>query len=406
MKIIELTISDFEKFVDNHPLRNYAQTSKYAKVMGEKGYLYDYIGYTDDSNNLVAASLILTKKIGAFEKFAYAPKGFLINYYDENLLKMFILDISKYYKDKGFAFIKINPEIIIGELDINKLTTNYNRNVSIIDTLKDLGFKRRKEIRPLDFIFPRLNPYINLKTFNSKDINDSFKDIINNKNSALSIEVSSSREVSILYDFIKNNTYESVNYYRNILNTFKDESDLLLIKIDNEDALIKAQNRYEKEQEENNYWNQMIQNDNNEKNINEKMASDKRLIKYKDEMVYATEKLRKNKYEYIGGALIIKYKNRISIVVSGFNNIDAGYYLINYLIDNYKNDYDFLDLNGIASDFDSQSKYYEYNEFKLAFNPTIYEYIGEFDLVLNDMMFKRVQSKGLLSKEFYPSYKI
>ena len=109
MKIIELTISDFEKFVDNHPLRNYAQTSKYAKVMGEKGYLYDYIGYTDDSNNLVAASLILTKKIGAFEKFAYAPKGFLINYYDENLLKMFILDISKYYKDKGFAFINRNP---------------------------------------------------------------------------------------------------------------------------------------------------------------------------------------------------------------------------------------------------------------------------------------------------------
>ena len=39
MKVIELTIKDFEDFADNHPLRNYCQSSKYAKVMGEKGII-------------------------------------------------------------------------------------------------------------------------------------------------------------------------------------------------------------------------------------------------------------------------------------------------------------------------------------------------------------------------------
>ena len=35
---------------------------------------------------------------------------------------------------------------------------------------------------------------------------------------------------------------------------------------------------------------------------------------------------------------------------------------------------------------------------------TLYEFIGEFDLVINDNAFKRIKSKGLLSKEFIPSH--
>jgi len=413
MKIIELTIKDFDEFASNHPLRNYAQSSKYAKLMGEKGFNYDYIGYTDDSNNLVAASLILNKKIGSFAKFAYAPKGFLIDYYNTELLRMFVRDLGEYYKKRGFAFIKINPEIIIGELNAKKnFMPMYNQNVNIIDNLKDFGFKRRREIEPLDFIFPRINPYINLKEFDIKKIDDEYKEkIVSAGKNGFSVELATNKDIGILYDIIKNNTYEGINFYRNILNTFnKGEAELLLVKIDHETCLINAQKRYEREQDDNNYWNEMIQKDNNDKNLAEKMDSDKRLLKYKEEMVIATENLRKNKYQYVGGAIVIKYMNRVSTVVSGFdksgNYLDPSYYLYSSLIERYKDDYDFLDLNGLASNFNPETKYYVFNEEKLAFKPTIYEFIGELDLVLIENVFKRVQSKGLLSKEFYPSHKI
>ncbi|UKI29297.1 MAG: aminoacyltransferase [Clostridium sp.] len=49
-------------FAYNHPLRSYAQTVNYAKLMGEMGFSYDYIGYKDDMDNIVAGSLVLTKK--------------------------------------------------------------------------------------------------------------------------------------------------------------------------------------------------------------------------------------------------------------------------------------------------------------------------------------------------------
>ena len=97
-----------------------------------------------------------------------------------------------------------------------------------------------------------------------------------------------------------------------------------------------------------------------------------------------------------------------SIIANGVDkneaNLNVNYYLFKALIDRYRNDFDFLDLNGVASNFNQASKYWKFNEEKLDFKPTLYEFIGEFDLVINDNAFKRIQSKGLLSKEFIPSH--
>ncbi len=86
MKIKELTIQAFSEFTKNNPLRNYMQSEEYARVMGEEKYNYDYIGLVDETGLIMAATLILWKRIGFNTKYGYAPKGFLINYYDSNLV--------------------------------------------------------------------------------------------------------------------------------------------------------------------------------------------------------------------------------------------------------------------------------------------------------------------------------
>ena len=392
MRIVNLSLNDFNTFANNHTLRSYYQTSEYAKVMENKGYTYDYIGYMDNSNNLVAASLILKKKIGTFAKYVYAPKGVLIDYFDDPLLKL---------------FLKINPGISIGEIGSkNNFNVNYNQNVGIIDSLKNIGFKRRREIYPLDFLYPRIGAFINLKEFS---ISDELKNIIEISNqNGLSIEAADTKNIDILYDIAKNRTNEDINYYKNILNYFdKGSSELLLVKIDFEKCLINARTRYEEELNNNNYYNELIQTDATEENIIKKMQSDKDLLKYKEEVVIATDGLKLNKNKYIGGAVIVKYQNRVSIVLDAFEkeSFFAEYYLYNYLIETFKDSYEFLDLYGLASNFDYDSKYASFNKPKLDFNPNIYEFIGEFDMVLSELLFKKIQSKGLLSKEFLPSHK-
>lgn len=405
MRIVNLNTNEFTEFANNHPLRNYCQTIEYAKVMSDIGYTYDLIGYKDDSNNLVGASLILKKKIGTFAKYVYAPKGVLVDYYKTEILKMFIKDLSSHYRKKGYSFMKINPEIIIGEINKkSNYSSNYNQNVSIIDELKNMGFKRRREIYPLDFMFPRINPYINLRKYVENNEIKEIMDIANNN--GLSIEVLDKKDIDILYDIAKKDTYQSISYYKSILNHF-DSAELILVKANYEQCLINARERYNKELENNNYYNELIQTDNSNDTVNKKMQSDKDLLRYKNQVVDATAGLKYNKFKYVGGVVIVKYQNRVSIVLEDYDNdnVYAQYYLYNYLINVFKNSYDFIELNGLSSDFNDQYKYFDFNKTKLDFDPVIYEFIGEFDIVLNDLLFKKIQSKGLLSKEFLPSHK-
>lgn len=407
MKTVELTIQRFDEFAKNHPLRNYCQSSLYARYMGEQGYSYDYVGYEDDSGSLVAASLILFKRVGGLQKYAYAPKGFLIDYYNLDLLTKFIKDITKKYKKKKIVFLKINPEIIIGQLKPNKnFAGTYNKNVKIIDDLKDLNFKRRREVKSLELITPRINPYINLKKYQKDKLSDEVKnyiDIANNR--GLEYEIASSKEIGILYSFIKDCSKNCLNSYRNLLNIFSknDMAELVLIKVDYKNFLIQAKEAYEIELENNNEYNTKIQEEPNEENLNIKMTSDKVLLQLKNNIMEATEGLKKTQSEYIAGALVVKYLNRITIIASGYNddfaNLYPNYYLYNTLFEMYKDDYDYIDLNGLAADFSADSKYYDDNQFKLGFKPDIYEFIGEFDIIFDDTIFKRLQSRDLIAKE-------
>ena len=407
MRIVELSEKDFVNFTSGSPLKNYYQTPNYAKVMSDKGYTYDYIGYWNNSNNLVGASLILKKKIGTFAKFVYAPKGILVDYYDTELLKMFIKDLCSYYKKRGFSFLKINPEVIIGEVSKdNNYKVTYNQNVEIIDVLKNAGFKRRRELYPHDFLSPRINTFIDLKNF---ELSSEVERLLGTgEDNGLSIEIVSNNDLDILYEFTKDSTSESASFYKSILNHFNnDMSQVLLVKVNYEQYLINARERYENELENNNYYNELIQHDGSDEVVLGKMQSDKDLLRYKDEVVVATAGLKQNKFKYIGGALIVKYENRVSIALEGFENDDIlpKYFLYNYIINTYKDSFEFLDLNGLASSFDSNSKYEDFNKPKLDFNPLIYEFIGEFDIVLNELLFKKIQSQCLLSKEFLPSHK-
>ena len=176
MKIVELSNTQFDEFANMHPLSSYCETSKYALVMTDYGYSYDYIGMIDDQNRIVAATLVLTKKIKGNIKYGYSPKGFLVNYYSKDMLRAFISLLTDHYKHQDFVFIKFNPEIIIGETSIyNKLIMNYNGNVRIIDELKAFNIKRRLELKEFDLMMPRFNAYIDLKKFNIFDINRQFR---------------------------------------------------------------------------------------------------------------------------------------------------------------------------------------------------------------------------------------
>ena len=66
----------------------------------------------------------------------------------------------------------------------------------------------------------------------------------------------------------------------------------------------------------------------------------------------------------------------------------------------YQNKYTYFDLNGMTGDFTSENPYYGLNEFKLGFKPKVYEFIGEYDLIINEKKYKNLLVNGTLAKLF------
>jgi len=134
------------------------------------------------------------------------------------------------------------------------------------------------------------------------------------------------------------------------------------------------------------------------------MNSDKILEEYKQDIIYATTGLKKNEETYIAGAIVIKYENKITILISGvdknYNHLNPNYFLHNQILNMYKDEYEIADINGIANDFSEDSKYAGLNKFKMGFKPTITEYIGELDMIINEWIFKLVNRNNMLSNEF------
>ncbi len=406
MHIKELSIAEFNAFASSCPLGSYHQSSNYALFMAENNFEYDFLGYVDELGVIKAAALILIKKINISYKYGYSPKGFLLDYFDSNLLAAFTTDLRKYYAKK-LVFIKINPEIAIGEINKYSKIANYNQNIIIRDFLKNLGFHKLKDNLYFESIIPRFNAIVNLEEYSFANFDKNTKNKIRKaEKKGLIFNKVNREDCNNLYPLIQHDMSEF--YFKSYYNVFDKNNmcDLFLIKIDYEKYLINSKKLYDNELIINNELSEKLIYNSNELNINQKMNSDKTLLSYKNDIEIASLGLREKRETYIAGAFVIKYQNRISIISSGydkkFKHFNANYYLYYKILEYYKDTYKFADLNGITGDFSNSNPYKGLNTFKLGFNPHIYEFIGEFDFIINEKAYRLLMNKGLLAREFNP----
>ncbi|MBE6140310.1 MAG: aminoacyltransferase [Firmicutes bacterium] len=399
----ELTLNEFHEFANNHIIGNYYQSLKYALLKVEEGFEYEIIGLIEN-NQIKAAALILTKKIGNYS-YGYSPRGFLIDYKNLELLQKFSLLLKKYYSNKNFAFIKINPEIAIAKLNQKTNKFEPNSNYTIIDNLLKSGYEKLKDNLNFESLLPRFNAILNLSEFDLKKVNKNTRNKINKGiRKGLTLKKADKFGIDILYSLVQKKYPKKEFYFKDKFNIFnKDDSiDLFLVSIDSKQYLLNSQNKYHEELNTNNELNNLISTKFDSNLINKKMNSDRALTAYKNDITEATKLLNEEEI-FIAGALVIKYKNRIIFEVTGFDNLYSQFapnYFLHYAILNYyQKDYQFANLNGVSGDFENET-YKGLNRFKLGFNPDIYEYIGEFDLIIDQKAYENLKKNGVLAKEF------
>lgn len=404
MFIREMSLAEFKEFANTHFIGNFHESINYALIKAEEGFEYEFIAYGAD--DIVGAALILYKKIGNVY-FGYSPRGFLIDYSNDYLLEDFTNKIKEYYKNRNFAFIKINPEIAIAKLNNDTMNFEYNENYKIIDMLTKNGYKKLKNNMNFEALLPRVNAIIKLDGYDYNNLSKNTRNKVKKGiRKGLILEKANPDKLNIFYKFIKNKINRDEYYYNDFYNVFSKtlDVDLMLVKVDYKAFLINAQEAYNEELRRNASFNNKLITNNNANAINAKMNSDKALLSYKNDIAEASKNLNTGLETYVAGALVIKHQNRVIIQISGFNKamsrFSPNYFLYYALIKYYQQEYKYLDLNGITADLSKENHYYGLNRFKMGFNPDVYEYIGEFDLVIDEKQYDKLLKSGLLAKEF------
>ena len=403
MKIVKLSSSQFDRYASTHKYRNYYQTSMYANVMSKFGYLYQFIGIVNDANKLIGASLIIYKDVWMKNKIAYAPRGILYNYENEQELEEVVDKLKKTLGKQNFMLLRIDPYIPLTIRDCDGNIMNFNnQGTTIIENLKKAGFNYKGKNLYFETEKSRWEALILLQ----RDVREVFgrfdkrtRNKIRRASSAgVEIEKAPTNNVNELYQFISKKEKKPMSFFKEIINKFDDDVEIYYAKINTENFLINSRRNYEKELEYNDILANKVQDlsletKERESYLNKKMESDKLITAYKNSLLKSTDLLKSNPDGIlIAASMIIKYDNAAYIFTEGQDD-EYGYlnplYLMKWkLINDYSEQgIKYINLNAICGEFEKKNPYSGLNEAKLGFNTVVTEYVGEFDIVLNSFTY-------------------
>lgn len=402
MYLKELSNEEFNAFATHFIQGSMYQTPEYASLMNTQGYDSVLLGLIDDANKIVAASLVLIHKKFGF-KYAYAPRGFLIDYTNQTLLEAFTLAIKKYLGKKDIIAIKICPMIVKNLYDSKYTLIGINKNFTMLfENLKKLGYYHLGYNHFFEALKPRHEAILDL----SKKDYELFKNFsrgLKNKirssmHKGIKIYKGSTKELEELYLQNRNVYNKELTYFDSIYKYFGKNNtvDFFYAKLDTNYYLMHIKQLYENQEAFNTSLNNIILSQNVQKKeayITKKIQADKKLENYKKQMVRATNLLR----EYPNGviiatALIIKYRDTVYLYTDSYDKIlkeFCGKHLLLWsLIQKYaKEGIHYFNLGGVTSLTLKDNPYQGLNDFKAAFGSTFYEYIGDFELITNQALY-------------------
>ena len=397
MKLIELEDKEFIEFSKNYPYSLFFQSPYWIEVKKTNGWSGKIVGLKEN-DKIVAASVILFKKI-KFITIAYAPRGFLLDYNDNNLLETFTKEVKEYLKNKKVTFLKINPYIDYQKRDVNGNPIEETKNNILMERFKKLGYKHHGfyiTAKEKEDIEPRWLSVLNIE---NDDIDTLFKNmrsttrwsIRNSEKNSLRIIECDRANLKEFKDLMQHTADRRkfndrpLSYYENIYDVLHKENlvKILLVEINFSKLLDDTKKDYDK----------LLSRIDNIKDNPKKQGQLKELENEKESFKKRINDLENYTNEYghskiIAGGLYMLYGKQLVYLLGASYKEFMKYnsqYLLQWEMIKYakENNYQTFNFYGIDGDFSKESENYGLFDFKRGFNATVVELIGEFDLIIN-----------------------
>ncbi len=384
----EIKEEEYRKFWEESPIRTFLSSPEIGSLREKEGWKKYFLGLKE-GKKLKAATMIVSRKAHFGKYDFYAPRGFLLDYNDKELLKEFTNDVKDFVKKHNGYEFRIDPYVVNVERDTDaKIVEGGEDNRWLVSYLKKLGYKKLSKDDTEQVIW--------MYALDTKDKteDDMMKNMKPNTRNTIRKALKNGIEIKelkkyelgeffkIMEETGKRKEFNARNlkYYENMYDLFKPSGNIkfLIARLSLKDYIKGLEKNKKEAKEKKDALGPAKYNDGKRKAFDNEINSiEKRLSKAKE---------LKEKYGDIinlSSSMFILTKPEVIYLSSGnvdeFMNFNAQYLIqwemIKYAVDNKYDRYNFY---GITGNFDKNDKDYGIYEFKTGFNGYVEELIGEY----------------------------
>jgi len=395
----DLDMDEFDAFASHHPLKNIFQSSKWATI--KKEWQAIFTGVKSDEE-LVAVSLVLIRRLPLGFTLFYLPRGPLLDYDNTELLSFYFNHLKSLSKKYRAISIKIDPNVLLSSTPYKNITNAEQINTNVIGQLQTLGFHHFGYNKDMN---STSQPRYAASYYYKDSLDEHLKTSASYKKIQKAIKYGVYTEkISIeqLDDFCrlmqmtesrKNVSLRNKEYFKRLMEVYQEDTLVLISKLNlnqhlknslSEKKILEQQLQSieNKGKQTKNILNQLNALENEIKRTEEYIATDGEIID-------------------ISCSLALTDHHNCELLYAGMNNQYKRYYgtyYSNYIRMKWGQENNCIKCNfgGIPGTLDDGL-----TEFKTSFGVTIDEWIGEFDLPVNRIIYPIFMKLLPLAKKFF-----
>ncbi len=399
MELRVLEKKEYEKFVKFNPYKShFLQSYDWGELAKERRNLTPYYLGLDDDGKIIAATLLLKKSLPFGLCYLYAPRGYVINFYNFEVLSKFTEEIVNFAKRKKAIYVKIDPDIIWKKENYKgEITEVESKERIIYNELLRIGYKHLGFTKNFETMQPRYTFRIDLNQ-SIEEIESHFSKttkqrIAKSLKLKTKVEIGTEKDIPTFYHLMmltesrKDFVSYGIDYYKTLYKLFNEDNKatLFLGKVNIKDSLEVLNNDLEE------VYKKIgeLPKENMSKSVKNKL---KELSRQKENLEKEVEKYNNYLKEYgeevtLSAHMILEYGDKAWVLYAGNHNILTETYV------NYHTYYEHLkfckdrglkiyDQFGTIGDLSKDNPRLGLHEFKKKFGGDYVEFMGEFDYVV------------------------
>lgn len=383
-----LDAKQHDDFVSKHPQANLLQSAKWAII--KDNWKNERIGFFEDGI-LVATASVLIQPLPLGFSIIYIPRGPVMDYSKEALVAFVIDSLKAYAKTQKALFIKFDPNIHLQQYHISETAPqDLALGLNTVDLLTKLDCKWLGRTMILsENIQPRFQANVYQDHFSLEQLSKKVKQEIRTaQNKGVQIRFGHLELVQDFSELMKKTEsrkgirLRNTDYYSKLLITYQEQAYITLAYLD----LPTKRDSISKELEKLSNEKSRFTDKTKAGKISENEAATKR---FTEEYQFITTLIQKGKTELaLAGTLSLNFGNTSELLYAGMDETYRQYQAptltwFKTLSRAFELGCRFQNMGGVEADLGGGLY-----SFKSKFSPTIEEFVGEFNIPVNNLLYK------------------